>query len=254
MRLRNTLIVGGVMALGINSGAQGGVCQPCPPGTYSSANNTSSTCSDCGENKYCPGNGAMRENCPAGTSTNGFTRASSRQECEADKPRGVCYAGEYYTGVVCDPCPSGQYQNMSQHTETSCKVCADGMYSAVGASSCSTCSFPNAVTTNRAECCKAQGNTCIPAGTKVSANAGDKLESYCSTSNSALVASVSGTQGTGNTIGGWNYCHCRARTNNGAASSWALYGGYNSNASGCASYCASWCAASVGSWVGSSSW
>jgi hypothetical protein len=225
MRLRKTLIVSAIAIVGINTDVYGGICQPCPPGTYSGGGNASS-CTTCEEGNYCV-NGQKNPcpsgyDCPVGAST------------PTPDTTLKCGYGEYLKNTnTCAPCPAGTYMNVTLHKNTNCTVCPSPgfAYSSGGATICSICLPPKATNTSQTACGKYDGNTLRSGNVKASGW----------TFNASLTEGKCHSINAGNSIanpsGSGSYCYCRAKTSNGASSSWGYV-----NAFFCASNCGSSCA------------
>jgi hypothetical protein len=283
MKLRKALLVGAVLGMGINYGAEAAkVCLPCPAGSYSGSG-TGGKCKACDDNtKYCPGS-AGKQSCPSGRSFLGSSYVgdggykigpTSAADCKL-----VCTAGQYYNGAICQSCSVGTYQSASDHQITSCTGCPVGTYNAsTGQSSCTDCQagYRCPGSANRTACSgatyqsSARQSGCTTCNTWSTSSAsahtycpslpgnGDtsgRVQGYCSSGTGQVSAGTSGkayTGSTGGVPGGGQYCHCRAESG-GAWSSWVYYY-VNGNFYNCAGNCAYYCSNNVSSWGGSARW
>ena len=249
MRLRNTLAASAILILTgiISDTANAQQCTPCPPGRWS-AGGTTTTCTDCGTNNFCPGFGAAREACPSGTTTGGFTRATSRADCTNPLGNRTCGAGFFTTATACQSCPSGTFQSATNHQLTSCNRCPAGQYQdQTGQTSCKTCiSARHVVNVNQSVCCALHNNECLTGTVRRDdnnyttdiTNRGLTVQGRCTNTTGSTLESIPESS-TG------ARCYCRARTSHGAVSSWGFRGfrvSSENDTSTCASRCANnWC-------------
>jgi hypothetical protein len=223
------LMVAAAFLMGIDAAANAAQqCLPCAAGKWPSVTGTGKCDADCPAGNYCTGGSKVQctgpQCCPAGSSApkevvvgNYCVNNTEIKSCEKGYkcPNGV--------KVACSS--DNEYQD--QIIQVTCKDC----------------SSPNAVTTDRTRCCKADGNTCRTGNLS---GWGGIIESGCFNSSNAQAY---------NAPTGGAYCHCRGRTASGALSSWGFYSYYDVNFGfNCAAYCAHWCANSVGTWGPRAAW
>ena len=264
MRLRKTLLAGAILALGLNSQANAQQCTPCPPGQWSQGG-TETTCTDCGPNQFCPGWGAAREPCPAGLTTGGFTRATSRADCSNPLGNIRCNAGHYATASGCFVCAVGTVQNMDNHQHTSCNPCPVGQYqNQTGQRTCIACAsgFSTLSTGSSAvsQCRRNYAGMTAVAASRLdddpwvrpicnSINTMTNGLATCTGSGNAvragcfvdvLTTTPTLTRPSYHTPSGGIYCYCQARNIFGTLSSWGYIASFN-NANDCRSTCPNRC-------------
>ena len=109
------------------TGADGTACSPCQPGTYKTANGSSS-CAVCPANSYCPQGSVTATACPLANS-NSPSGSISVSQCQ-------CNAGYY--GSLCTQCPVASYCPGGSASY----ACPNNGYTIAGASSASQCTCP----------------------------------------------------------------------------------------------------------------
>ena len=110
--------------------------EPCPPGFYPNSTNLVN-CVACPAGTFSS-DGSACVSCPTGS----FSSSTSTTSCT------VCPAGTQQVGLSCLACDAGSYS--LQPGSLSCDTCSKGLYSAIGASTCTAC--PTSSRPNGAVC------------------------------------------------------------------------------------------------------
>ena len=259
MKIRKIFIIGAAIGLGINSGAEASKqCVACPPGKWTKNGN----CVNCKEgvpdntvngkltSRYCPG-GGVTYNCPDGLQTNVAT-ATSSADCKV-----LCGYGQKYNGTNCEPCPNGQYQDSNAHQNLTCRTCPTGSSpkNSTGGSASAACSCNDGLVwgtdVNNSGCCALNDTICLHG------NVGHPLPNGVSVEMGCFSFKTPNPR-RGLSGDGGPYCHCRARTDSGAVSTWVFTDEYNSDfmylGEACASVCNFDCTNNTRGWGPKASW
>ena len=248
MRLRNAAIPAAVIiAFGIDAGAlASSQCVACAPGTYSGGG-TATTCTTCPPNHYCPGS-ADKVPCPSGKSTNGGTGKTAEADCKQ-----MCGVGQKYNGTICEPCPSGQYQDSTAHQSQTCKTCPTGSVSkgttGSGSSASAVCSCNAGLvwqTNQNLGCCALNNGTCLNGNVEDNSPSGVTIEGGC--------FGYDTQQSRGSSAPGGGYCHCRGKTANGAVSEWSYDALSVVNGGICRDECSRNCPKHIKAWGPNARW
>jgi len=130
----------------------GGVCSPCPVGTYAS-DYGSATCTPCDIGFFAPNEGTQYcEACSEGYTTDGYGQtecvavSTARPTTQSTSQPAVCSVGQAQHGTRCSPCSPGNYND---NVGGVCSPCLVGTYASnYGSATCTPCEIgffaPNA--------------------------------------------------------------------------------------------------------------
>jgi hypothetical protein len=129
-------------------------CQLCPAGKFQpDSDHWTEICQDCPMGKYSAVGGATGcTTCPVNT----FTLSAGSTLCNE-----TCSAGYgEINGALCQECPAGKFQPLSNHMTETCQDCPAGKYSDVsGARACTMCAANTFASSSGSTSCT---GTCLP--------------------------------------------------------------------------------------------